>query len=1151
MDDSQLRIVETLACVKCGTPSQIAQAEDLLRYTCPQDGTRHVLTVRAASEVPVDPSAPDPLIGRTMGPSRIICRAGSEGGLPIYHGLDVALNQPLAVRVLMGPGARDREQLQAFVRAGRLAAAVRHAALATVSHLGRLEDGLFAVGPPLEGGEPFDRAVGGARRLGRQDALRFGRLLAEALALLHDQKIVHRNIGPKTVYLRPDGAPQLRNFAFAFGPDAPPERGIVVGQPGYLAPEQATGEAVDARADLYALGALLYHALAGRPPFSAATAADSIRAQLGGTPPDHGPLINNAPAEVTDLILSLLSREPAERPADARTVLGILTAAEGAAAARPARQAPAAIEESSIALIDSPAAAPAPEAGTPGEDETLPVKPAPPGAAGRAREEVAERPRAASASALEFGPRPTPEPGPATPAEAPAMGPAPAPESPGGLGELILDSEREAAARAGGADAAGLADVAVPVRKPIWKRNPRLVKLGALGGVALIVALVAWQLLKPASPAPQPPPTGVAGKPKDDGKTKGEPKAVSAAAKAEEEAKAALPKLEADAKTNAEKPELTLRACDEFLAKYGTTSSAAAARKMREDAVAAQAALREKEAAAKLPALEALLNDASKSYTERLDAADALLKQYAETKTAEEMRKRRDGFAKANEEAAEAALGQKKGEIEPAVTAKQYGPAIEALKSIAAKHAGTRAGGRAAAQLAKLQEEVAKLFAEKKGLAEELTRRCCFEEAAAALNDPLTVWKDAEIRKEAEQLVATLARRRTAIVAGYGEFLGPFDALLTEAKFDEALAAARAAAAKANDPVLRALIEGKAADAQLFARVMDRVVAGAKVEAARAALEPDRKLWLQRANGSKFKATLEKPSRAGLTVDMPGLSGEVGWGALSREQLIEFAQKAPGEATPADHVAIGLLALTDGHIKAAYEEFAAVGGDAAAQETILECLRRNASGLVYVPAGAFLAGPSKVTKQLDGFFIGRYEVSHIEYAYFLQATHGEAPPDWKNGQYPRGQDEYPVGNVTWAEANGYAQWLGLRLPTDLEWERAARGTDGRTFPWGNKFERHFANIHVPPPPGTKGPAPAPRVVHVNRGTVKGFPFPLYHIVGNVREWTSTQPPGEKSYYVVGGSAAGPERDAMTSDRSRRQAPDELDPFTGFRLVWPR
>jgi len=1161
MDESDLKIVESLACVRCRTQAQAAQAEDLLRYTCGQDGVRHVLTVRAPGEVEV-PAGADPLVGQTLGPCRVVRRAGSEGGLPLYHGLDVNLNQPHAVRVLAGESARDRGQLQAFIQAGRMAAAVRHAAVATVIHLGRLEGGgLFTVGAPLEG-ESFGQAVGGSRRLGPHGVLRVGRILAEVLALLHDKRIVHRNLGPKSVYLLPNGTPQLRNFAFALGAGAAPDPLLVVGQPGYLAPEQATGGAVDGRADLYALGSLLYHALAGRPAFSAGNPADIIRAQLAGGPPDRAPLIHHVPREVADLIVGLLAAKPEDRPANARAVLEVLAAGEGAtspAAAQAAAKAEsAAFDPAGISLLEAQPAPPATPA--PAEEGVLPMKAGP---AKRPREEAVERPRAASAAALEFGSRPAaaaqPAPGQArAPRARPAPKPEPAkpkPEEEVGLAELVLASEKREAGGASKQEA--LVNVEVIAPPPFWRRRPRLVKIGAIAAVAVIAAIVALLLRQPSPPPVVSTTQG--------GSTKAGPKSTPKSATAAQKAEAALAKLEADAK--AKPPEVVLKDSDEFLAKYGATSAAVAAKKLRD---AAFATLREKEAQAKKPEMDRLLADASKPYADRIAVADAFLKDFGGTKAGEEFHKRRDEAVARAESDAEKALETATPEAEKRIAAKEFGSAADLLTGLVAKHAGTRAGTLAATQLGGLQKKLSALFEEKKKLADGFVRRLAFGDAVALYDEPLKTWKVPESQKEAERAVAVLRQRRAAIVKEYGEFLGQFEPLVSEGQFDEALATAQAAAAKAQDPALKALCGGKAAEAELLLRALDRAIAGAKVqiqkaEAERAAGKGEGKVKIQKAgSGSGFPAIAASPSRKGITVEMPGMSGEVAWGKLAREQLIEFAQAAPGEVTPADHAALGLLALTGGELKTAYGEFKAAAEDAAAQETVLECLKRHASGLVYVPAGEFRAGTAKDRKALDGFLIDRYEVSAIEYAYFLRAVPGREPPTgWKGGQPPPGQEEYPAVNVTWDDARAYAEWLGMRLPTALEWERAARGTDGRMFPWGDKFDRYAAAIAVPPAKvDPKAPPPRPRLVAVNRGSVKGFPFPLVHIVGNAREWTSTPAadpgPGKQpaDYLAAGGSAEDTKEDAVRAfvDPARpdcKAVADKRYPFTGFRVAWPR
>ncbi|MFW6164150.1 MAG: protein kinase domain-containing protein, partial [Planctomycetota bacterium] len=300
MDDLELRIVESICCVRCGAQCETRQTDDLLVYTCPEDGTRHVLTVLAPTEVEVTPTD-DPWLDQTLGPCRIVERAGAEGGLPLYHGLHVALNHPHIVKIAGGETAKDRSALGRFVQTARFAAAVRHTAIANVTHLGKLPDGgLFAVSAPLEG-VPLDEALGG-ERLAVRDALRVARALTEALAGLHAKGIVHRNIGPKSVYLSPASAPLLCNFAFATGPKLPPEAKTVVGQPGYLAPEQAAGGEVDGRADLYALGALLYRMAAGRDPFSGGDASDIVRNQMAGKAPERPPLAAAAPPALVSLV---------------------------------------------------------------------------------------------------------------------------------------------------------------------------------------------------------------------------------------------------------------------------------------------------------------------------------------------------------------------------------------------------------------------------------------------------------------------------------------------------------------------------------------------------------------------------------------------------------------------------------------------------------------------------------------------------------------------------------------------------------------------------------------------------------------------------------------------------------------------------------
>ncbi len=187
--------------------------------------------------------------------------------------------------------------------------------------------------------------------------------------------------------------------------------------------------------------------------------------------------------------------------------------------------------------------------------------------------------------------------------------------------------------------------------------------------------------------------------------------------------------------------------------------------------------------------------------------------------------------------------------------------------------------------------------------------------------------------------------------------------------------------------------------------------------------------------------------------------------------------------------------------------------------------------MVRIPAGAFTMGHDDGRPLPEGegdpdenpahrvmveeFFIDRYETTNAMYKRFLDATRRTPPIHWRNGAYPPGKGNHPVVYVSWHDADAYCRWAGKRLPTEEEWEKAARGTDGRHFPWGTLFEVKRAN--TPQYWLSKG-------IKVSKGDtlpVGSFengksPYGLYDMAGNVYEWTSSwyKPyPGNRTFNV--------------------------------------
>ncbi len=167
---------------------------------------------------------------------------------------------------------------------------------------------------------------------------------------------------------------------------------------------------------------------------------------------------------------------------------------------------------------------------------------------------------------------------------------------------------------------------------------------------------------------------------------------------------------------------------------------------------------------------------------------------------------------------------------------------------------------------------------------------------------------------------------------------------------------------------------------------------------------------------------------------------------------------------------------------------------------------KDKAPMVLVPAGEFIMGSNEGRDDekpmrrihLDAFYIDKYEVTIGQYSEFLESTSFDPPPLWTTMAQPSYENR-PVVNVDWKDANNYCQWTGKRLPTEAEWEKAARGTDGRIYPWGND-----------PPDPLRANFGKDRAMWNNHeallpvGQLKAgkSPYGVYDLAGNVWEWVN-------------------------------------------------
>jgi eukaryotic-like serine/threonine-protein kinase len=262
-------------------------------------------------------------IGR-LGNYRVLRILGSGGMGTVYHAEDVVLRRPTALKVIPLDPQSPETGLQRFQREAQSLAGITHENLVSVYHAGQ-EGGAFYLAMELLEGEPLDARIRRAGPLDPTEVVRVARETAQGLAAIHRRGLVHRDIKPSNIWLEA-GRGNVRILDFGLvrpvqTADALTLTGYVVGTPAFMSPEQARGDATDARSDLFSLGCVLYCVCTGQAPFRGSSLMAQLTALAVDTPRPVHEVNPRIPAPLSRLAARLLAKDPAQRPQSADEVI--------------------------------------------------------------------------------------------------------------------------------------------------------------------------------------------------------------------------------------------------------------------------------------------------------------------------------------------------------------------------------------------------------------------------------------------------------------------------------------------------------------------------------------------------------------------------------------------------------------------------------------------------------------------------------------------------------------------------------------------------------------------------------------------------------------------------------------------------------------
>jgi len=275
-----------------------------------------------AFEVMAGSLADDQVVGRNLGPYVISARLGAGGMGEVYLAEDTRLGRKVALKMLPAYLITEDERVRRFQQEARAASALNHPNIITIYEIGEMDSRHFMATEFINGETLFERLKAGLMKV--SDALDVAVQVTSALCAAHQAGIVHRDIKPGNIMLRTDGIVKVLDFGLATLTEQKSDDleaatlvktkpGIVMGTAHYMSPEQARGQKMDARTDIFSLGVVVYEMLTGRVPFAGQTMTDVLASILMLEPPSLSQTAPEAPEELQRIVHSALRKDKEER----------------------------------------------------------------------------------------------------------------------------------------------------------------------------------------------------------------------------------------------------------------------------------------------------------------------------------------------------------------------------------------------------------------------------------------------------------------------------------------------------------------------------------------------------------------------------------------------------------------------------------------------------------------------------------------------------------------------------------------------------------------------------------------------------------------------------------------------------------------------